>query len=114
MAIGVGIIQSLLVTFVKRYNYDEFMFGHAGWEISQGRLPYRDFFAVHHPLTFHLSETTPDQAILTSDVSRTTADLWSVHDSLLTYAATCPYASLCRKMRTNFLMASTTEPKRPR
>ncbi len=34
---------------------DEFEHLHASWLVSQGKLPYRDFFEHHHPLMWYLS-----------------------------------------------------------
>ena len=34
---------------------DEFEHLHASWLVSQGKLPYRDFFEHHHPLLWYLS-----------------------------------------------------------
>src|SRR5262245_51551933 len=37
------------------YNHDEIQHLHAGWLISAGQLPYRDFLENHHPTLWFLS-----------------------------------------------------------
>jgi hypothetical protein len=40
---------------VRVYDPDEFEHLHAGWNISQGMVPYRDFFEHHGPVTYGIS-----------------------------------------------------------
>ena len=47
-------LQTIRLGLYKKYNIDEFTYAHAGWLISKGQLPYRDFFCHHFPLAFHL------------------------------------------------------------
>jgi hypothetical protein len=44
--------QAVRLSLCKKYNVDEFTYGHAAWLISRGQVPYRDFFCHHFP--FHL------------------------------------------------------------
>jgi len=36
------------------FSVDEYQFGHASWLVSQGRLPYLDFYEHHFPLSYAL------------------------------------------------------------
>lgn len=51
---GVLAYHLFKVSIYKNYSIDEFTYGHAGWLISKGKLPYRDFFCHHFPLGYFL------------------------------------------------------------
>ncbi|MFT7580062.1 MAG: hypothetical protein ACI9MR_001729 [Myxococcota bacterium] len=38
----------------KNFAIDEFQYAHASWLVSEGQVPYRDFFEVHFPLLYQL------------------------------------------------------------
>lgn len=38
----------------KRFSIDEFEYAHDGWLISQGQIPYRDFFEHVFPLSYYI------------------------------------------------------------
>ena len=46
---------------------DEFEHLHASWLVSEGKLPYRDFFEHHHPLLWYIS--APLVSVFYDDVS---------------------------------------------
>ena len=40
--------------FLYGFEWDELEHLHAGWEVGQGRVPYRDFFEHHPPIFYYL------------------------------------------------------------
>ncbi len=43
------------LSLIMRYECDEFVFAHAAWLVSQGSVPFRDFYEHHFPLVYQLS-----------------------------------------------------------
>ncbi len=43
-------VQAIHFSLEKHYSIDEFQYGHGAWLISEGKVPYRDFFEHHFPL----------------------------------------------------------------
>jgi len=51
---GLVALLVLRLLVVKEFAIDEYTYGHAGWAIARGELPYRDFFFHHPPLLIQL------------------------------------------------------------
>ncbi len=47
-------VEAVRLAVGKRYGIDEFTYAHAAWLISNGQVPYRDFFCHHFPFPFYL------------------------------------------------------------
>jgi hypothetical protein len=54
LAIGGLALHALWLSTTRPFALDEFTYAHAGWQMAQGQLPYRDFFAHHTPLLWQL------------------------------------------------------------
>ena len=46
--------QAVLLSMSKVFAIDEFTYAHAAWLISNGQLPWQDFFEIHVPLLYQL------------------------------------------------------------
>ncbi|HEY4105465.1 MAG TPA: hypothetical protein VGM44_16315 [Polyangiaceae bacterium] len=45
-------VEVVRLGLFKRFSIDEFQYAHAAWLVSHGKLPYRDFFEFHFPLSY--------------------------------------------------------------
>ena len=48
------LVRAYGFTQERFFTVDEWQFGHATWLVSQGRMPYRDFYEHHFPLSYVL------------------------------------------------------------
>lgn len=48
------VTQTVLLSMSKVFAIDELTYAHAAWLVSQGQLPWRDFFEIHVPLFYQL------------------------------------------------------------
>ena len=46
--------QTVLLSMSKIFAIDEFTYAHAAWLVSNGQLPWRDFFEIHVPFLYQL------------------------------------------------------------
>ena len=44
----------VVISQALAFNHDEIEHVHAAWHVAAGRVPYRDFFQNHHPLSWYL------------------------------------------------------------
>ncbi len=52
VAFGLFVERALRIAIERYYNIDEFQYAHAGWLVSRGAVPYRDFFQHYMPLLY--------------------------------------------------------------
>jgi hypothetical protein len=50
--IGIFVERAFRIALERYYSIDEFQYAHAGWLVSRGAVPYRDFFQHYMPLLY--------------------------------------------------------------